>query len=172
MKETMASDNKPEKLRKDGTPVSRMGRRLTVDEEQQIIEWKLNRMSVVAIAEQLDCHQRTVKRVWNKHLDSIAEERHGKNERNRIEAIQRLDQIAVDARHGALRARKDQNQASEHRFLTLEEKTLLDIARLDGLQVDKVEVSGGIGVVAVHITEQVEDTYRQNNEVIDVETDD
>lgn len=145
-----------------------MGRRLTVEEQQQIIEWKLARVSNLAIAENLNCHPRSVAKVWTKHLDSISEERQGKNERSRIEAIQRLDQIAIDARHGALRARRDGTPATEHKFLTLEEKTLIDIARLDGLQVDKVEVSGGIGVVSVVITEQVEETYPQR-EVIDID---
>lgn len=157
------------KTRSDGTPIARLQNKVTPEEAQQIIEMKMARMPQQQICAVLNRHPRTIKKVWEKHLDAIAKERAGQNERQRIIALQRLDQVAIDARHGALRARRDQNEQAEIRFLSLEEKTILDMARLDGLQVDKVEVSGTVGVLAVHITEQVD--YEPDG-VIDVTPDD
>lgn len=164
----MQNDTDPDTTpatRGDGTPIAKLQHRVSPEEEQQIIQMKLARVSHGQICTELNRNPRTIQRVWNKHLDRIAKEKAGQNERSRIEALQRLDQIAVDARHGAIRARQEKKANDERQWLQLEEKTIMEMARLEGLQVNKVEVSGQVGVVAVHITERVD---YNDPQVIDV----
>ena len=118
-------------------------KRLTPEERDQIIELKLDRVSVRNIAVMVKTSTRTVQQVWNKWLRDTAAERAAALEESRTEAIARLDRIATDARHGALRARSDGDDAAVARYLDTEQRALVAAAKLEGLDLPtRIEHSG------------------------------
>lgn len=118
-------------------------KRLTPDERDQIVELKLNRVPVRAIAEQVGTTTTTVQKTWNTYIRETAAERAEKIAETREELVLRQERIAVDARHGAMRARKDGNPAAETRYLAEERAALREIARLTGSDAPtKVEQTG------------------------------
>lgn len=107
-------------------------KRLTPDEKDRIVEMKLNRVPVRAIAEQVGCATKTVQDTWAKWLDATSDERTRRLAATREELIQRHERIATDARHGVIRARRDNDTAAEVRYLAEERAALREIARLTG----------------------------------------
>jgi hypothetical protein len=131
-----------------------MGKRLTPEERERIIEMKLNRVPVRAIAAQIGATTRTVQETWRKWIEATAAERAGRLESTREELIQRHDRIATDARVGVLRARRDADSAAEARFLAEERAALREIARLTGSDApQRLDHSGDVGFTVLRIVE-------------------
>lgn len=121
-------------------------RRINEQEKERIIELRLNGVPVRSVAKQLDTTTRTVQRHWHKYLDQTAEERAGHLERIREELLQRQEQIATDARLGALRSRRNTDGPGEVRFLAEERAALREMERLTGAAAPtKTEVTGPAG---------------------------
>jgi acyl-CoA reductase-like NAD-dependent aldehyde dehydrogenase len=132
-------------------------KRLTPDEHDRIIELKLDRVPVRAIAEQVSCTVQTVQRTWHKWLADTAAERSAALEGTREELIQRQQRIAADARRGAMSARKAGRGTEEVRFLAEERAALREIARLTGSDAaTKIEQTGPAFQV-LYIREEVDD---------------
>jgi transposase-like protein len=118
-------------------------KRLTPDERDRIVELKLNRVPVRAIAEQVGTTTTTVQKTWNVYIKETASERAEKMAETREELILRQERIATDARHGAMRARRDENPSAETRYLAEERAALREIARLTGSDAPtKIEQTG------------------------------
>lgn len=121
-------------------------KRITPDERDRIIEMKLDRVPVRSIAATVDTSPRTVQETWKKWLRDTAAERAAALEESRAEAVARLDRIATDARLGAIRARKDGDDAAVARYLDTEQRALVAAAKLEGLDLPtRVEHTGPAG---------------------------
>lgn len=132
-------------------------KRLTPDERDRIVELKLNRVPVRAIAEQVGCATKTVQDTWQRWLEETADERAGRLESTREELIQRNERIATDARLGVMRSRRDSDTSAEVRFLAEERAALREIARLTGSDAPaRVEHSGDLGFSVIRIVEEVD----------------
>lgn len=120
-------------------------RKLTPDEEDRIVELKLNRVSVRAIAAEMSCSLNTVQDRWNKYLAGMADTRADQLDAIRSEAIARLDQVAFDARMGVVRARQAGDHPSVARYLDVEARAILAAAKLSGADMPvRMEHSGAI----------------------------
>ena len=115
------------------------------------------------------CDRKTVQRHWNKHLDTLARERIGKTERHRAEAVVRLEKVSAAAWEAVLRARTDADAAAEIRALAMFRQATMDVARLEGVEVQRVEHTGAIAIASVTITETVAEPFI-DAEVIESET--
>ncbi len=131
-------------------------RRLAPEQVDELIELRLSGHSVNGVAAAIGCDRKTVLRHWHKHLDAIARERVGRTERHRAEAVVRLTRIAEDARRNATHALDREDDAAAARYLALERQALMDIAKLEGVEVQRVEHSGVVAVAQVTIAEVVE----------------
>lgn len=129
--------------------------RLSPDQRDRIVEMRLDRVPVRTIAKEVGCTPRTVMLWWKKWLAEVSEERRAELEGARTEALARLDKVAEDARKGALRARSNDDPAAEARFLNIEQQAIMSAAKLEGLDVQKVEHSGAVGIMSVTIVEEV-----------------
>lgn len=124
-------------------------RRLTPDERDRIIEMRLNRVPVRKVAELIGCQSKTVQLTWKKWLAETAAERAEALEETREELIQRMEQIATDARVGAQTANSVADQSAEVRFLAEERAALREIARLTGSDAPvKIEHTGEVAIAA------------------------
>ena len=118
------------------------GDRLAPDEIDNIIELKLDSVPVRDICTQLGCAIETVQRHWTAWLDAASEERRTHLERQQTDTMMRLDHIAAEARRGAIRAEDD--WAAVARFMNVERRALMDMARIGGLLApQQVTVGGG-----------------------------
>jgi transposase-like protein len=121
-------------------------KRLTPEERDRIIEMRLDRVPVRAIAVDVKTTTRTVQETWKRWLRETAEERRAALEESRTEAVARLDRIATDARLGALRARRDGDDAAVARYLDTEQRAIVAAAKLEGLDLPtRVEHTGADG---------------------------
>lgn len=132
-------------------------KRLTPDEHDRIVELKLDRVPVRAIAQDVGCTVQTVQRTWHKWLADTAEERSAALEATREELIQRQQRIASDARKGAMLARGANQQATEVRFLAEERAALREIARLTGSDAPTKIDQTGPAFQVLYIREEVDD---------------
>lgn len=122
-------------------------KRLTPDERDAIIEQRLNRVPVRQVAASLNTTTKSVVEVFKKWLVESAAERSAELESVRELLIQRQDHIAAAARMGALRAKANDDSASEARYLAEERAALREIARLSGADAPtKVEHTGEVQV--------------------------
>lgn len=120
-------------------------RRLTPDEKARIVELKLRRVPVRAIAaSELDCQVNTVQMHWNKYIAAHAAKFADTIARVRSELMLRQEQIAIDARRGL-----------EIRYMTVEIAALREIERLSGAAAPvKVEHSGEV-ITEAHWIEEI-----------------
>lgn len=113
---------------------------LTPDEHDRIIELKLARATRMAISREVGCAPATVDAHWHQYLAETADARQGRLEQMRSETIARFEQVATDARHGAILARSQRNHQAAARYLAVEQAALRDIAKLTGVDLPiKVE---------------------------------
>lgn len=113
---------------------ARAGRRLTPDERELIIELKLSRTPVLAIAHRLSCSTTTVQAVWKKYLAERVSERKKANDLALEETIVRLDKNATDARQGFITAVRDDELSSASKFLEAERKALTELAKFGAVR--------------------------------------
>jgi transposase-like protein len=130
-------------------------KRLTEDERDRIVELRLNGVPVRTVATQVGTTTKTVQATWQRWLRDTAEERSATLEAVREELIQRMTQVADDARRGHIRARADGDVTAAARWLAEERQALRELARIQGLDVQKVELSGAVGVLSVTLIEEV-----------------
>jgi len=78
--------------------MGKRGNPLTPTKIDQIIELKLEQVSVREIAAAVGCDKDTVSKYWHQWLDETAEERREHLERHRSEVIARLGSVARRAR--------------------------------------------------------------------------
>ena len=126
-----------------------MAKILTPDERDRIVELRLNRVPVRAIAAEVGCTTKTVMTWWKRWLAETAAERTKHLEAARTEAVARLDKVAADSRLGVLKARRDSDATAEARFLTVEQNAILAAAKLSGLYVERIEQTGGFTVIKI-----------------------
>lgn len=126
-----------------------MAKRLTEDEVDQIIELKMNRVPVRAIAARVGCTPKTVQRRWDQFVTESRARRAEQHDSELEELILRQDQIAADARRLLIRARQDNDHQASARFLAEERQALREKARLQGLDAAaKIEHSGTVEIAS------------------------
>lgn len=131
------------------------GRRLLPEERDRIIELKLSRVPVRAIAAQVGTTTATVQKVWKKHLADNAKARAGRLESERSEVLLRLDQVAADARRGFEKAMENADFGAAARFLAEERQAIGQRAKSTGLDVQKIDVSGQVDLRAITWVEEL-----------------
>ena len=85
----------------------------------------------------------TVQRHWHKWLRATAEERAGALEEAREEIVQRLTQLADDARRAFTAALSVDDQSAAARWADQERQALKELARIQGLDIANINLSGG-----------------------------
>jgi len=133
-----------------------MAKRLTPEQEQQIIDLSLQGLSRRAVAAQVGCTPKVVQDRWAKYRDFDMKERAGDTEGVRQDLIYRHQQSALDARRGYLAAQQRGEDTAAQRWLAQELASLKEIAKLTGSDAPaKVEHSGETGFTVVRIVEEI-----------------
>ena len=110
------------------------GRRLTEEEEERIVELRMERVPVRTVAQEIGCQPNTITACMKRYHKSRAAELSNNLDELRAELVDRQTKIAVDARQGAQQARKFNDTAAHRAYLAEERATLKEIARLAGLE--------------------------------------
>jgi|TARA_R110002020_G_scaffold459613_1_gene677687 transposase-like protein len=110
------------------------GRRLTEEEEERIVELRLERVPVRAVAQEIGCQPNTVTECMRRYHKTRAAELGSTLDEVRAELVDRQTRIAIDARQGAQQARKFNDTAAHNAYLSQERATLKEIAHLLGLE--------------------------------------
>ena len=134
-----------------------MAKRLTPEQEQQIIELSLLGMSRRAVAAQVGCTPKVVQQRWTAYRTFDLQERmEGTVEETRQDLIYRHQQAALDARRGYLAARQNADDGAAVRYLAQELASLKEIGKLTGADMPtKVEHSGDMPVTVLRIVEEI-----------------
>lgn len=119
---------------------------LTPDERERIVELRLQRVPVRAVAKDVGTTTTTVTRVWQKYLEERTTARKQDMDRQLSEVLARHEQIAIDARKLYLRSLKEGNLSQANAFLGQERGALTELARLGGLDPTRIEMSGALNV--------------------------
>ena len=110
------------------------GRRLTEEEEERIVELRMERVPVRTVAQEIGCQTNTITACMRRYHKSRAAELSTSLDEFRAELIDRQVKIATDCRQGAQQARKFNDAAAHRGYLAEERATLKEIARLLGLE--------------------------------------
>ena len=122
------------------------GRRLTDEEEERIVELRLERVPVRTVAQEIGCQPNTVTECMRRYHKTRAAELSSTLDEVRAELVDRQTRIAIDARQGAQQARKYNDVSGHVRYLAEERATLKEIGYLLGLQTTPaLQISGQDG---------------------------
>lgn len=105
-------------------------KRLTPEERERIVDLRLQRVTIRAIANDVGCTTQTVQKVWNRYLKERAEERRADVEMQFEEALARLEKNATDARRGYLKAVRDDDDKAAAGYLAQERAALVEMAKM------------------------------------------
>ena len=123
------------------------GNVLTPDEQQTIIEHRLNGVPVRAVVQLTGHASQTVVNVFRDYMAEHADEHRAEVEQMRVTLVARHEDAAFTAREEAKQARRDGDRGSFARLLREERDSLREIARLTGAEAAvKVDVSGQVDV--------------------------
>jgi transposase-like protein len=128
-------------------------RRLTEEEKEGIVLGRLRGVPVRTLAEKYDTSTKTIVDTYKRYLKVRIREFEEEADAERAKIISRLERIADDARSSSLTA----DDKEIPRFLAEERQALAQMAKLLGLDVQKVEHAGEIngGLMVVRIVEEV-----------------
>jgi hypothetical protein len=115
-----------------------MAPRVRDEQRQRIVELRLAHVPVRTVAAEVGVANATVVEVYRAWLANDAPSASTTISERTAEAIARLDQVAADARRGALIARNDGDHAACARYLSVEARTLASIAALE----ERMQVPG------------------------------
>ena len=110
------------------------GRRLTEEEEERIVELRLERVPVRSVAQEIGCQPNTVTECMKRYHKTRAAELGSTLDEVRAELVDRQTRIAIAARQGAQPARKFNDATAQQGDLTQERASLKEIARLMGIE--------------------------------------
>jgi IS30 family transposase len=110
------------------------GRRLTEEEEERIVELRMERVPVRTVAQEIGCQPNTVTSCMKRYHKTRAAELSSDLDERRAELVDRQTRIAIDARQGAQQARKFNDASAHQGYLAQERQTLKEIAHLLGLE--------------------------------------
>ena len=119
-------------------------KKLTPDEEDRIVELKLQRVPVRSIAEQVGCAPLTVQRCWNRYLAQRVKERTSDTQAQVEQILAQLEQNATDSRRMFQRAVKDADSTAATRYLEAERRALAELAKFGVIRDDEPAHSGRI----------------------------
>lgn len=117
-------------------------RRLTVKEQDDLIRWRLSGVPGREVAKRLNITEKTVSGYWVEYLRSVAEYRRDLLEEDRAELELRYEQLAAEARDRAAQAMDEGLPRVAAAWAAEERQCLREIARIRGLDLQKVEHSG------------------------------
>ena len=129
------------------------GRRLTPEEQERIIALRLSGVAVRQVATEIPTTTKTVVDTFKRYLGERAVEFAAETDQERAKILSRLERIADSAAHLAQHAEKEGDRA---RAMGEERQALAAMAKLLGLEVQKVEHSGDTGFTVLRIVEQVD----------------
>ena len=135
-----------------GDPAADGLKRMSPEEVERIIELRLNRIPLRTVAQEVGCSVNTVRLHWDRYLDEVAQERSARLERQRAEAMARLDSVATMARRAAVRAGGDvrtnpdgtttvvvaPDLDTQRKMLNLERQSIESLARIGGYEAPRV----------------------------------
>lgn len=119
-------------------------KKLTPDEEDQIVELKLQRVPVRAIAQEVGCATLTVQRCWNRYLAQRVKERMGETATQVEQILAQLEKNATDSRRMFQRSVEDADSAAATRYLEAERKALTELAKFGVIRDGEPEQRGKI----------------------------
>lgn len=127
-------------------PMAR-GTSLTPDQQQTIIEHRLNGVPVATVIQLTGHARQTVINVYRDYLAATADERREEVEQVRAGLVDRHERAAFTARIEGEAAKQNGDTAAHARYLREERDSLREVARLTGADLPvKVEVSGTVDV--------------------------
>lgn len=110
---------------------------------EQIVELRLAGVPVREVAKRVGTTTRTVQNHWHKWLKATATDRADALEEAREEIVQRLSQLADDARRAFTVALNSGDNQAAARWADQERQALKELARIQGLDVANINLSGG-----------------------------
>lgn len=119
-------------------------KRLSPDEQDKIVELKLQRVPVRQIATQVGCATLTVQRTWKTYLAERVRERNEDTAETMEVILAQLDQNATDARRGFQRALRDRDMPLATRYLEVERRALSELAKLGVVRDTEPEQAGKV----------------------------
>lgn len=126
------------------------GNVLSPNEQQAIIEHRLNGVPVRAVVQLTGHALQTVVNVFRDYMTEHADEHRAEIEQVRVTLVARHEDAAFTAREEAKQARRDGDRVGFARLLREERDSLREIARLTGAEsAVKVDLSGQVDVTLV-----------------------
>ena len=128
-------------------------RRLTPDERERIVTLRLSGVSIREVAKQIPTTTATVQAVFRAYMEERSAQFASEVELERAKILSRLERIANDAAFLALSAEKEGDRT---RAMAEERQALAQMAKLLGIDVQRVEHSGEAGFTVLRIVETVD----------------